>query len=118
MKRPLALAALLALMAAPSFAADAGWPEFWRAFAAAAGKDDQATLASLVKLDPSVVGSFAEVHKHYLKPSQRRCLAKARPVRDVDQLGQVNYGAFCGQLIYVFTNTPAGWRLTDLSPND
>ena len=119
-RRLLALAAALAVAATPVLAAtpNDGFAAFWPTFAAAAGKDDQATLKQLVQLDPSIVGSFAQAHALYFKPAQRKCLAKAHPDRDVDQTGQVNYGVFCGNLIYVFTKTTAGWRLTDLSPDD
>lgn len=123
MTRLTALAAALALLASPALAApaDDGFAAFWPAFSAAAAKDDQAALARMTHLglqDGDTPTSFAEIHKQYLTASERRCLAKAHPQRDVDPTGGVSYDAFCGQLIYVFTRTAAGWQWTDLSPDD
>jgi hypothetical protein len=53
-----------------------------------------------------------------LGPKVRRCLAKAKPVRDVDLQGNLNYFAFCGEIIYVFSKTGGTWKLTDLGAND
>jgi len=101
-----------------------GFAAFYKLFAAAAAKDDQKALTGFTVLGPGlatndVAPTFAKFHKLYLTPKQRRCLAKSKPVRGVDGTGAVNYAVFCGQLIYVFTRpSPAGWRLTDLSPDD
>ena len=125
MKPALAAAALAAasLIAPAAHAADDGFMAFYKQFAAAAAADDQKTLARLTVLDPGLAGSngplsFAQFHASYLTPSERQCLAKAKPKYGVDGRGVAEYTAFCGKLIYVFTRTEAGWRLTDLSPDD
>jgi hypothetical protein len=126
LRRALAAAAAAALAfasaaaAAPAVPVDPGWSDFWRTFAAAAAKDDQVTLAKLTQLGPGIgdENTFAKVHHDYLKPSQRTCLAKGHPTRDIDGDGNVNYAVFCGHLIYVFSRTHAGWQWTDMSPDD
>jgi|SRR6185437_3981850 len=124
MKHALAVAALAAALAGPAAqAADDGFAAFYKAFAAAAARDDQKTLAALTEMGPGLAGAdgpltFAQFHKAYLTPSARRCLAKAKPTHGVDGNGDVNYAAFCGHIIFVFTRPADGWRLTDLSPDD
>jgi hypothetical protein len=125
MKHALATTAFAAasLVALAAHAADDSFAAFYKHFAAAAAADDQKSLAGLTVLGPGLAGSngpltFAEIHKAYLTASERRCLAKAMPKGGKDGNGAPEYAAFCGQLIYVFTKTPAGWRWTDLSPDD
>jgi hypothetical protein len=127
MKRARLAAAVLAVamgVGAPALAASGdGFPAFWKAFAAAVGTDDKAALARLVTLGPNLgdngkAYTFAEMHAAYLKPAERSCLAKARPVRAVDGTGSAYYAANCGDLIYVFSKTGMSWTLADLSPND
>jgi len=96
----LALAAAAPAMAAPSD----GFAAFWKGFAAAIARDDQAALASMTIVGPGLDDqpSFAAFHAADLKPSQRRCLVRARPVRDLDGQGEANYSAQCGAWVYVF----------------
>jgi hypothetical protein len=115
--------ALLALAAGPALAAGGDdFAGFWGRFAAAAAKDDQAALASMTALgpglDPNITPlTFARFHATYLKAAARRCLAKGKPVRDVGG-GVVTYEVFCGEVIYGFTRTAGGWKLTDIGAND
>ena len=117
----LSVAAAL-FLAAPALAAPAdGFASFWPAFAAAAAKDDAKALASMTSLGPGLGdngGSFAKFHAASLGPTVRRCLAKAKPVRDVDPQGAASYSAFCGEVIYVFSKVGGAWKLTDLGAND
>ncbi|HEY5006794.1 MAG TPA: hypothetical protein VII42_02250 [Caulobacteraceae bacterium] len=104
-------------------AANDGFAAFWKTFAAAAGKDDKAALATMVTLGPNLgdngkAYTFDQMHAAYLKPAERRCLAKAKPERTADATGGAFYSTNCGDLIYVFNKTGAAWTLTDLSPND
>ena len=113
MRTPLATILALVLAAAPVARATPtdGFGAFWASFAAAA-KDDAKALASMVVLGPGLGdagGSFAKLHRAALGPAARRCLAKAKPVRDVDPQGAV---------IYVFTKPGGAWKLTDLGAND
>jgi hypothetical protein len=117
------IAALAVMVAAPAVAApDDGFAAFWPAFQAAAAKDDAKALASMIALGPNLGEdgvSFAKFHAGELGPKVRRCLAKAKPDRDVNPQGDVLYSAYCGgEIIYGFTKTGGVWKLTDLSPND
>jgi hypothetical protein len=112
-----------ALAPAALAAGDDGFGAFWQGFSAAAAHDDVASLQTLVAVG-SIEDSdgkpmtFAQIQALYLKAAARRCLAKAHPVSGVDGTGAINYSAFCGQLVYVFTKTNGGWKLTDFSPDD
>jgi len=121
----IALAAALWLGAqAPAIGATSGdgFAPFWQAFSAALAKDDQAALAKMVvlseRLDQAKPLTFARFHHDHLGPAQRKCLAKARPVRDVDGAGQVSYTAFCGELTWTFYRVAGAWKMTDIGPND
>jgi len=120
----LTVAALAVLVAGAAQAAAADdFGGFWKAFAAAVAKDDQAALASMTALgpglDPNITPmTFAGFHAAHLKPAARRCLAKGKPVRDVGGDGVVTYEVFCGEVIYGFSRTASGWKLTDLGAND
>jgi hypothetical protein len=119
-----AIAALAPVLGAatPALAAGDGFTAFWQAFQAAAAKNDRAALAGMVVLsDRYGTGkpeTFAKFHSDSLGPAARRCLAKAKPVRDVDGTGQVNYSAFCGEVIYNFDRSSGAWKLTDVGAND
>ncbi len=117
----MAMTASAALASSPP---NDGFAAFYKLFAAAAAEDDQKALAGFTVLSEGLDQAdspltFAAFHKRYLTAKERACLAKAKPKHDVDGTGASNYYVFCGQLIYVFTKpSPAGWRLTDLSPDD
>ena len=118
-----ALAAALAMGAAgQAIAADDGFATFWKTFTAALAKDDHAALANMIVMGPgldmSPTPTFAKFQAQFLGPKTRACLVKAKPVRDVDGTGQVNYSAFCGELDFGFTRQGGAWKLTDLGPND
>jgi outer membrane protein W len=123
MVRAAALAAALMATAVPAMAAASdGFAAFWQAFSVALTKDDQAALAKMVvlsdRLNQAPGLTFTKFHHDYLGPKTRSCLARQKPVRDVDGTGAVNYSAFCGQLDYVFTREGGAWKLTDIGPND
>jgi hypothetical protein len=116
-----ALAMVVTTAAAGASAPAAGFVAFWPTFAAAAAKDDAKALSSMIALGPNLGedgSSFAKFHAAALGPAARRCLAKAKPVRDVDPKGTVSYEAFCGETIYGFSKAGGGWKLTDLGVND
>jgi hypothetical protein len=109
--------------AAPVRAADDGFAAFWSKFALAAGKDDKAALAAMTTLGPALENNdvpvtFAKVDAIFLGPAARRCLAKAKPQRDINGLGAVEYDVLCRQVIYVFSKTGAAWSWTDTGPDD
>ena len=116
-------AALMAATTAPAIAATGdGFATFWQAFTTALTKDDQPALAKMVvlsdRLNQAPGLTFAKFHHDYLGPKTRSCLAKQKPVRDVDGTGAVNYSAFCGELDFVFSQAGGAWKLTDIGPND
>lgn len=117
-----ALATVVVATAAPAVGADDGFAAFWPTFAAAVAKDDQAALARMVvlseRVDQAAPLTFAKFHADSLGPAARRCLAKAKPKRDVDETGQVTYDAFCGEVIYSFSRSGGAWKLTDIGAND
>ena len=113
-------AALCATTAFGAVPAD-GFAAFWTPFVGAAVKDDTKALAGMTALGPALGDdgtSFAKFHSRHLGPAVRRCLAKAKPLRDVDPQGGVSYSVFCGDVIYVFSRTGGAWKLTDLGAND
>jgi hypothetical protein len=117
------VAALAVAVGAPALAeTDDGFAAFWSSFQAAAAKDDARALASMIALGPNLGedgASFARFHAGELGPKVRRCLAKAKPDRDVNPEGSVLYSAYCGgEIIYGFTKTGGVWKLTELSAND
>ena len=117
-----AILALGVLLAKPAFAApDDGFAAFWKVFAAAAAKNDAAVLARLTATGPGLDQedkTFAGFHAHVLTGKARKCLAAAKPKGQPNGLAQMEYAAFCGQLIFGFSKTPGGWKLTDISPDD
>ena len=106
----------------PAVAAADGFAAFWQAFQAALAKDDRAALAGMVvlseRVDQAEPLSFAKFHSDMLGPAARKCLAKAKAVRDVDGKGEVSYSAFCGEVIYTFYRSGGVWKLTDVGVND
>jgi hypothetical protein len=120
-----AIASVGACALGPSAAAaapDDGFAAFYKTFAAAIAKDDRPALAGMVELsagldDNGKPMTFAKLHHAVLGPAARRCLAKGEPSSN-GGAGPPDYGVTCGQTIYVFSKTKAGWRLTDLSAAD
>jgi hypothetical protein len=126
MKRGVLAAAALAAalgVSAPARAADDGFAAFWKAFSAAVGKDDKTALAAMTTLSPGLDDNdtpltFAKVHAALLGPAARKCLAKAKPRRDIDGNGDPEYGVFCGHTIYSFSKVGGAWSLTGSGPDD
>ncbi|HEY1426755.1 MAG TPA: hypothetical protein VGF50_08800, partial [Caulobacteraceae bacterium] len=110
-------AALATALAAPND----GFASFWQSFTVAMAKDDQAALSGMVslseRLDDATPLTFARFHSDHLGAATRRCLAKAKPLRDVDGTGAVTYTAFCGELNYSFYRIGGAWKLTDIGAN-
>jgi hypothetical protein len=118
-----ALGLALGAGASAGAATDDGFAAFWKTFAAAAGKDDKAALASMTTLSPGLDDNdkpltFDKVHTALLGPAARKCLAKAKPESEVDENGDTEYGVFCGHTIYSFSKTGGSWSLTGSGPDD
>ena len=94
-------------------------------FRAALKANDAAAVAGMTKLpyeaDTSIrdAAQFrAKIYAPSFTAKKRACLQRAKPVYDRDQQNNDNYFIFCGNDIFVFTRTPAGFLFTDIGVND
>ncbi len=114
------LALALLLLAAPALAQTDDFTGFWKAFAAAAAKNDRAAIEKMTKF-PMLYDSkqveakdFGEAYKFLFSAKKRQCLAKAKPEKDND-----GYVVFCGQTIFNFSKVAdKGWQFSDWGDND
>jgi len=60
----------------------------------------------------------AKVYPAYFTAKARTCIQRNRAVHDRDGENNDNYFIFCGQRIFVFTRTPAGFRFAEVGVND
>ena len=60
----------------------------------------------------------AKIYPHYFTAKNRACIQRGKAVYDRDGENNDNYFIFCGQHIFVFTKTPAGFLFTDVGAND
>ncbi|MEY9641260.1 hypothetical protein ABIF66_009514 [Bradyrhizobium japonicum] len=60
----------------------------------------------------------AKTYPTSFTPKNRACIQRGKAVYDRDQENNDNYFVFCGELIFVFTKTPAGFLFTDVGAND
>jgi len=131
----IALAATLALLA-PAFAqapkkavASAALQQefdgFIAKFRAALKANDSAAVAGMTRFpygaDRSVrdAAQFrAKVYAQDFKAKSRACIQRSKAVYDRDGENNDNYFIFCGDDIFTFTKTPAGFLLTEVGVND
>jgi hypothetical protein len=99
--------------------------EFLPKFRAALKADDATAIARMATLPfqgDAAVSTAAQFQKAIYKKSftkkNRACIQRGSAVYDRDQENNDNYLIFCGELIFVFTKTSAGFRLTDIAVND
>ena len=134
MLRILLAAALLHL--APAFAQapkkDAASPALQKEFDGFIGKfraalkaDDFAAVAGMTRLpfmqDNSVrdATEFREkVYKRDFTAKKRACIQRAKAVYGRDGENNDNFFIFCGEDIFTFTRTPAGFLFTEIGVND
>jgi hypothetical protein len=134
MLRILLAAALLHL--APAFAQapkkDVASPALQKEFDGFIGKfraalkaDDFAAVAGMTRLpfmqDNSVrdATEFREkVYKRDFTAKKRACIQRAKAAYGRDGENNDNFFIFCGQDIFVFTKTPAGFLFTEIGVND
>jgi hypothetical protein len=94
----------------PATAAQSDWASFWKAFKTAVVRGDKQTVVRLSEAEqlprafPRLFGTRA----------QKRCFAKARPVKDE----QGGYSVFCGEQGYYFSKVGGQFRFTDTFAND
>jgi hypothetical protein len=94
-------------------------------FRAALKANDSAAVAGMTRLPFANNDAYrdaaqfrAKAYPQYFTPKNRACIQRSKAVYDRDQEGDDNYFIFCGQLIFVFTKTPAGFLFTDVGAND
>jgi len=98
---------------------------FIEKFRAALKANDSAAVAGMTRLpfmnNASIrdVAQFREkVYKPDFTAKNRACIQRGKAVYDRDQENNDNYFIFCGEDIFVFTKTPAGFIFTEVGVND
>ncbi|MBH5397099.1 hypothetical protein HZZ13_04740 [Bradyrhizobium sp. CNPSo 4010] len=98
---------------------------FIEKFRAALRANDPAAVAAMTRLpfmndngirDAAQFG--AKTYRTSFTPKNRACIQRGKAVYDRDGYKNESYFVFCGDLIFVFTKTPAGFLFTDISVND
>jgi hypothetical protein len=92
-------------------------------FRAALKANDSATVAGMTRLpfEDSIrdAAQFrAKTYPSVFTAKNRACIQGGKAVYDRDGENNDNYFIFCGQLIFVFTRTPAGFLFTEIGAND
>jgi hypothetical protein len=94
-------------------------------FRAALKANDSAAVAGMTRLpfmnDSSIrdATQFREkVYKPDFTAKNRACIQRGKAVYDRDGENNDNYFIFCGEDIFVFTKTPAGFLFTEVGMND
>ncbi len=98
---------------------------FIEKFRAALKADDSAAIASMTRLPFEQDGSIRDATQFRAKAypltftaKNRACLQRGKAVYDRDGENNDNYFIFCGNLIFTFTKTPAGFLFTEVGAND
>ena len=98
---------------------------FIEKFRAALKANDSAAVAGMSKLpfmgdrNISDAAQFrAKIYTPTFTAKTRTCIQRGKAVYDRDGENNDNYFIFCGQLIFVFTKTPAGFLFTEIGVND
>jgi hypothetical protein len=94
-------------------------------FRAALRANDYAAVAAMTRLPfmnngsiPDVAQFREKIYKVDFTAKNRTCIQRGKAVYDRDQQYNDNYFIFCGQRIFVFTKTPAGFLFTEIGNND
>ena len=98
---------------------------FIEKFRAALKANDSAAVAAMTRLpfmNESGIHDAAQfrakTYTTFFTAKNRACIQRGKAVYDRDQEKNDNYLVFCGESIFVFTKTPAGFLFTDISVND
>jgi hypothetical protein len=98
---------------------------FIEKFRAALNANDSAAVTGMTRLpfmnNASIrdATQFREkVYKRDFTAKNRACIQRGKAVYDRDQENNDNYFIFCGNSIFVFTRTPAGFLFTEVGEND
>ncbi len=94
-------------------------------FRTALKANDAAAVAGMSRLpfmNDRAIGDAAQFRDKVYKPDftakNRACLQRSKAVYDRDGENNDTFFIFCGEQIFVFTNTPAGFLFTDIGAND
>ena len=94
-------------------------------FRAAVKANDSTAVAGMTQLPfmkDTAIGDAAQfrdkIYKDSFTAKTRACLQRSKAVFDRDGYNNDYYSIFCGEDIFVFTRTPAGFLFTDISVND
>ena len=98
---------------------------FIEKFRAALKTNDSAAIAGMTRLpfmnDRAISDAAqfqAKTYPSSFTGKNRACIQRSKAVYDRDQENNDNYFVFCGELIFVFTMTPAGFLFTEVGAND
>jgi hypothetical protein len=91
-------------------------------FRTALTANDSAAMTRLPFMKEASIGDAAQFRDKIYKPDftakNRACLQRGKAVYDRDGENNDNFFIFCGEKIFVFTNTPAGFLFTEIGAND
>jgi hypothetical protein len=120
-----AVAAQAPKQAVASAALQKEFDGFFEKFRAALKSNDSAAVAGMTRLpfmNDSAIRDAAQFRaKTYateFTAKNRACIQRGKAVYDRDQDKNDNYVVVCGDTIFVFTRTPAGFLFTDIAEND
>ena len=120
---PAAAQALKQAVASPALQKE--FDGFIEKFRAALKTNDSAAVAGMTQLpfmNDSAIRDAAQFRAKTYRTSftakDRACIQRGKAVYDRDPENNDNYSVFCGQHIFVFTKTPAGFVFTDIGAND
>ena len=112
-------------MTAASAALQKEFAGFIEKFRAALKANNSAAVASMTRLpfmNDDSTRDAAQFHERIYKPDftpkNRACIQGGKAIYDRDGDNNDSYSIFCGERIFVFTKTPAGFLFTDISVND
>ena len=98
---------------------------FIEKFRAALKANDSAAVAGMTRLpfmNESGIHDAAQfrakTYTTFFTAKNRACIQRGKAVYDRDQEKNDNYFVFCGETIFAFTKTPAGFLFTDVGAND
>ena len=98
---------------------------FIEKFRAALKANDSAAVAAMTRLpfmNESGIHDAAQfrakTYTTFFTAKNRACIQRGKAVYSRDDYKNDSYFVFCGDLIFVFSKTPAGFLFTDISVND
>ena len=107
----------------PSPAVQQEFNDFIGKFRAALKANDSAAVAGMTRFpyEPTVRDAAEFRGKAYPRDftaKVRACIQRSKAVYDRDPQNNDYYSIFCGEEIFLFTRTPAGFLFSDIGMND